>query len=151
MSPLPNLDARIPPPLWTLAGLVAQLTLSGRPTPRWVRAVSLATLLASAALGMWAFRGFRRHGTTIDPHHLDQVTALVTDGAHSISRNPMYTALVGGLVSVALWRGRAAALMPAVAVWAALNTFQVPPEEAVLAEHFAGDFEDYRRRVPRWL
>ena len=151
MSPLPNLDAQVPPVVWTAGGLLAQLSFSRRRTPRCVRALALALLVASAALGIWAVRGFQRHATTIDPHQLDHVRELVTDGANSISRNPMYTALVGGLVGVVLWCGCVAALVPAAAVWAALNTFQVPPEEAALAKTFAGDFDDYRRRVPRWL
>lgn len=146
-----KLDAKVPPVVWTLAGLAAQRGFPARRPSRWVRASALLLLVASAALGIQAVRGFHRQGTTVDPHHLNDVTSLVTDGAHSISRNPMYTALIGGLVSVAMWRGRFAALLPVLGVWAALNTFQVPAEEAALADAFGKEFLDFRGRVPRWL
>ncbi|MEO7587398.1 MAG: isoprenylcysteine carboxylmethyltransferase family protein [Arachnia sp.] len=151
MSQLPDLDAKVPPVVWAVTGLLAQLTLRRRRTPRWVRALSLVVLVTAAAFGAWGVRGFRRQATTIDPHRITEVTSLVTVGAHSVSRNPMYTALLGGLVSVALWRGRAAALLPVVAVWAALSTFQVPAEESALAAAFGDDFARYRDTVPRWL
>lgn len=146
-----SIDAKVPPVVWTLGGLLLQRVFPARRPPRWVRAVSLLLFVASAALGVWAVRGFREHATTIDPHRLTEVTALVTVGAHSVSRNPMYSALIGGLVSVALWRGRLAALLPAVGVWAALNTFQVPAEESALRDAFGADFEEYRSKVARWL
>ncbi|WP_158600579.1 methyltransferase family protein [Tessaracoccus antarcticus] len=151
MSQLPDLDAKVPPVVWAIGGLLAQLTLRRRRPATWARALSLLVLVAAAAFGAWGVRGFQREATTIDPHRITEVTSLVTVGAHSVSRNPMYTALLGGLVSVALWRGRAAALLPVVAVWAALSTFQVPAEEAALASAFGSEFARYRDAVPRWL
>ena len=146
-----RLDTLVPPPVWALGGALLQRLFPARRPPTWVRAVSLLILVASVALGIQAVRGFRDHGTTIDPHHIHDVTSLVTSGAHSVSRNPMYTALLGSLVSIALWRGRAAALLPVAAVWFALNRFQVAPEEASLAEAFGEQFENYSKAVPRWL
>lgn len=146
-----TMDAKVPPAVWAFGGLLLQRLFPARRPPRWVRALALLLFISSAASGIWAVRGFHEHKTTVDPHHLDEVTTLVTVGAHSVSRNPMYTALVAGLVSVALWRGRLAALLPAVGVWAALNTFQVPPEETALIDAFGKDFEEYRSNVPRWL
>lgn len=145
------MDALVPPALWALGGALLQRLFPTRRPPALVRALALLILVASAALGIQAVRGFRAHATTVHPHHIHDVTSLVTDGAHSVSRNPMYTALVGGLVSIALWRGRAAALLPAVAVWGVLHRFQVAPEEAALAEAFGDEFERYKEAVPRWL
>lgn len=146
-----TLDAKVPPAIWTLAGLAMQRAFPARRPPHWVRAVAFLVLVASAALGIRAVHGFHRQGTTIDPHRLNNVTSLVTDGAHSISRNPMYTALIGGLISVAMWRGRFAALLPVLGVWAALDVFQVPAEEAALVDVFGTEFVEYRSSVPRWL
>lgn len=145
------MHAKVPPVLWTAVGFLLQRMFPSRPTPAWVKALALLLLVASASLGLRAIRGFREQDTTVHPHHIHDVSSLVTDGAYSVSRNPMYTALLGGLVSIALWRGRAAALLPVVAVWAALDTFQVAPEEAALSESFGKDFERYRGTVPRWL
>lgn len=145
------MDALVPPPVWAAGGALLQRLFPARRPPAWVRALSLLILVSSVALGIQAVRGFREHATTIHPHHIHDVTSLVTDGAHSVSRNPMYTALLGALVSMALWRGRAAALLPVAAVWFAMNRFQVAPEEAALTEAFGEEFERYCRAVPRWL
>ena len=144
-------DARVPPVVWALGGAVFQRIFPSREPPTKVRAVSLLLLVASAAFGVWSVRGFRNAATTVNPHHIHDVSTLVRTGAHSVSRNPMYTSLLGGLVSVALWRGRFAALLPVVAVWAALNQFQIRAEEAALAEAFGQEYQRYRDSVPRWL
>ncbi len=145
------LNAKVPPVVWTGGGILLQGIFPARRPPRWVRALSLVVLVASASLGLWAVRGFRDEATTIHPHHIHDASSLVTAGANSVSRNPMYTALLGGLVSIALWRGRLAALLPVVAVWAALNQFQVAAEEAALSEAFGEEYDHYRRAVARWL
>ncbi len=145
------LDATVPPVLWAALGALLQRMFPSRPTSKGVRGLSVLLLVGSASLGLRAVRGFREHGTTVHPHRIRDVSFLVQDGAHSVSRNPMYTALLGALVSNALWRGRVAALIPVVAVWAALDKFQVGPEEAALADAFGAEFDRYRDAVPRWL
>lgn len=44
-----------------------------------------------------------------------------------------------------------AALVPAAAFVAAIDRWQIWPEERVLAEHFGAEYERYRAGVPRWL
>lgn len=145
------MDAAVPPVAWVMGGALLQRLWPARRPPRWVRTLSLMVVVASAALGIQAVRGFRAQTTTTHPHRLHDVSSLVTTSAHSVSRNPMYVALLGVLVSIALWRGRLAALLPVVAVWAALEQFQVRPEEAALSDAFGTEFERYRHAVPRWL
>lgn len=145
------LNNRIPPVVWALGGALLQRMFPARRPPTWVRAVALLALVSSAAFGVWAVRGFHSRSTTVDPHRIHDVTSLVTHGAHSVSRNPMYAALLGVLISLALWRGRFEALVPVVAVWAALSQFQIAPEEAALTEAFGAEFNRYRESVPRWL
>ena len=145
------MDAAVPPVAWVTGGALLQWLFPARRPPQWVRALSLLVVVASASLGVQAVGGFRHQATTINPHHIHDVSSLVTTGAHSVSRNPMYAALLGVLVGIALWRGRPAALLPVIGVWAALHQFQVRPEEAALSEAFGKDFDRYRRDVPRWL
>lgn len=146
-----RMDAVVPPVAWVAGGALVQLLFPARRPPRWVRPLSLLVAVASASLGVWAVHGFRDGATTIHPHHIHDASSLVTTGANSVSRNPMYVALLGSLVAVALWRGRPASLLPVLGVWAALDRFQVRPEEAALSEAFGKDFDRYRRGVRRWL
>lgn len=145
------MDAAVPPVAWAMGGALLQRLWPVRRPPRWVRALSLLLVVASAALGIQAVRGFRGQATTIHPHRIHGASSLVTTGAHSVSRNPMYVALLGVLVGIASWRGRLAALLPILGVWAALDRFQVRPEEAALSAAFGEDFDRYQRAVPRWL
>ena len=55
------------------------------------------------------------------------------------------------LFAHALWRKSLLAVVPAMMYIAMIDRFQIPAEEAVLKEKFEATYEDYARRVPRWL
>jgi protein-S-isoprenylcysteine O-methyltransferase Ste14 len=84
-------------------------------------------------------------GITVVPEY------LVTRGAYSISRNPLYVG--GGL----LWAGWAiffgnARVALAGGGWLTLiTTLGVPFEERLLRRKFGSAYDTYCRRVPRWL
>ena len=98
---------RLPPPALALGAAVAQRRLSGaRPRPgRGRAAVAVAASLASVSMAGAAALRFRSSGTTLEPFHPERATALVTSGAYTISRNPMYVGLAGLLTAHAVWRG----------------------------------------------
>ena len=141
------------PPLVALAAALAQRLLSGAtPHPEPTRAVAAVTLsLASVALDAAAGLGFRRASTTLDPHHPDRASTLVTTGAHSISRNPMYVGLAVLLTAHAIWRGSWVALAPVAGFVLYIDRLQIPTEEAALAQGFGAEYDAYRAAVPRWL
>ena len=85
------------------------------------------------------------------PHHPDDATTLVTDGLYAYTRNPMYLALTGALVTNAAWLGSLRAVPPVAAFTAILTTVQIRPEEEALQQRFGDDYREYRRRVPRWI
>jgi protein-S-isoprenylcysteine O-methyltransferase Ste14 len=144
---------RVPPPLVALVAASAQRALTGAtPAPNPGPALVSATLcLASMALAGTAAGQFRRSGTTVEPFHPERASALVTTGANSISRNPMYVGMAGVLVAHALWRRSWAALLPAAGFVLFVDRLQIEPEESALAEKFAGEYEAYRSATPRWL
>lgn len=147
-TPLP-----VPPPVVALAALLAQRALTrGAPPPGTARRL-LSGALALGAVGLpaTAIRGFRERGTTVDPHHPDRASALVTDGVFRRTRNPMYAGLVGVLLAHAVRRGSLRALPPALAVAALLDRVQIPAEEQALAAAFGETYEEYRSSTPRWF
>lgn len=126
----------------------------GEPGRRVTPASTLAALPvlgAAGALGVTAIAGFTRAGTTVDPLDVDGVTRLVESGPNRFTRNPMYLALAGGLVAHAVARRSWAALLPVAAFVVLLDRTQVPVEEAALRARFGADYDDYVRRVPRWI
>lgn len=140
----------IPPVVWLSAAAASQKLVKPAEVGRIGKLVGWGITLGSAALGVWAVRDFRSHQTTVNPLTPDTATSLVTDGAHSISRHPMYVAMVGGLLGQAVLRGRVHAVLPVVALWAALS-LQATEEENALTEKFGRSYLRYRERVPRWL
>jgi protein-S-isoprenylcysteine O-methyltransferase Ste14 len=106
-------------------------------------------------LGTWllldcVFTRFAREGKgTLAP--IDPPRFVVRGGAYGVVRNPMYVANLAILLGEALvfhsWR---VAAWAAVAL-AAFHLFVVAYEEPTLARLFGDDYEEFRRRVPRWI
>ena len=144
---------RIPPPLAALGAAVAQRALSGAsPPPSSRRAAVAATLsLASVAMAGMAASRFRRSGTTLEPFHPDQASVLVTSGANTISRNPMYVGLAGLLVAHAVRRSSWAALLPLAGFVTFIDRVQIQAEETALLKKFGAEYDAYRATSPRWI
>jgi protein-S-isoprenylcysteine O-methyltransferase Ste14 len=94
---------------------------------------------------------FRRSGTTVEPLHPDRASVLVTSGANSMSRNPMYVGMAGLLVANAIWRGSWVALAPVAGFVVLIDRLQIVAEESALLEKFGAEYEVYRAGSPRWL
>lgn len=122
---------------------------------RWHRdslgilAVMLA--LAGAAIYLWcAFWAFAAVGGGT-PAPIDPPRRLVVHGLYRKMRNPMYVG-VGSLLAAEAIGFRSVDL---AIYWAAVivcvNLFVLFYEEPVLRRKFDGEYEEYCRRVPRWL
>lgn len=142
---------RIPPPLLMVAAAVVQRALPGRARSPVRSVVAGGLVAASGALAGTTVRSFRRKGTTVEPFHPEQASALVTTGSNAVSRNPMYVGLVGLLVAHAVHRGSWSALLPVAAFVAVVDGYQVRFEERALREKFGAEYDAYCERVPRWL
>ena len=146
--------SRLFPPLITIASVLLgvgvqrlqPLALVAGAVGRWVGGVLIA---AALALGIWAILAFRRAGTTPDPH--GEVTAFVTAGPFRFSRNPMYLTNVVLQIGVAFVLGNAWILLLALVTWLVLDRVVIAGEERYLAGRYGDAYDDYRRRVRRWV
>ncbi len=143
----------VPPPLIALVAGLAQRALTGAtPAPKVGRmAVSGILSLLSMSMAGTAAEQFRRRGTTVEPFHPERASALVTTGANSVSRNPMYVGMAGVLVAHAVWRASWIALIPVAGFVVLIDRGQIGDEETALAEKFGSDYAAYRSSTPRWL
>src|SRR5215207_5258704 len=135
-----------PPPLLAVAAGIAQsgLTKGAHRPPAFRAAAAMATAGASAALASSAAGQFRRQGTTLEPFNPALASVLVTSGANSVSRNPMYVGLAGLLVANAVRLGSWKALVPVAAFTLVIDRLQIPAEESALLANFGADYEAYR-------
>lgn len=151
-----SLELKVPPPIVALA-LAAAMYGAARALPEW-RFGSAASGWLAAALAIvggvvlvFAVIPFIRNKTTIDPRKPERTSTLITGGIYGWTRNPIYLADTLLLLAWAAYLGNPVAFaLPIVFVfW--MNAFQIRPEERILRARFGGQYEDYCRRVDRWL
>lgn len=157
MNNPPGPDVRYPPPLLFALGIVAGWLLSRafplpliEPTARST-ATPIGWLLIAlgAGLSVWGLVTFRGAGTPIRP---DQpASTLVTHGPFRLSRNPMYLGLSVVYLGVMLLLNSLWTLLLLPSVIAILYLTVIRREERHLAATFGSAYDEYRRRVRRWL
>jgi len=146
-----------PPPLLTLAAIGIGVLLEHlRPLPFlpgswvWLR-VGGAVLFAAigASLLFAAVTQMHRHHTTPNPYQPS--TAVVATGVYAHTRNPIYVGFLLVVLAVAMGTGSSWLLLAAGALLVTLHLGVVRREERYLARKFGAAYDDYRRRVRRWL
>ncbi|MEQ1617696.1 MAG: isoprenylcysteine carboxylmethyltransferase family protein [Terricaulis sp.] len=146
---------KAPPPLWALALLAAFYFLSELPVfaalPQWrSEPAGLALLLLGVALPSIAANQFRAAGTQILPTS-EKNDALVTSGLYNFTRNPMYLGVITASLGVAWWFGRPLMFLAPACIFAITNFALIPFEEAKMRRQFGAAFDDYCKRVRRWV
>ena len=155
-APRHLLETRVPPPVVTLVLAIAMWAATrlvpGTSATAVVRTVVSGVLFALAILVAWSgIRTFAHARTSVDPHHPEKATTLVTGGIFRLSRNPMYLSMALALLGWAARLGRVWLVLGPVAFVLYVTRFQIRPEERALAEKFGAEYEDYRRRTRRWI
>jgi protein-S-isoprenylcysteine O-methyltransferase Ste14 len=108
----------------------------------------------TAALGLaglvWCIVNFAREGRgTLAP--VDPPRFVVRGGLYRYVRNPMYLCVLTLVLGEALAYGSGAVAAYALVVALGFHLFVVLYEEPTLRATFGADYEDYVRRVPRWI
>jgi protein-S-isoprenylcysteine O-methyltransferase Ste14 len=76
---------------------------------------------------------------------------FVERGSYRFVRSPMYVGVLLLIVGQGLLLGREILYAWAVAAWLIFTGFLVFYEEPQLRERFGASYDDYRRRVRRWI
>jgi protein-S-isoprenylcysteine O-methyltransferase Ste14 len=92
---------------------------------------------------------FFRSRTTVIPHGTP--STLIASGPYRFTRNPMYVSLVLIYVGAVLLKAQIWPLLLLPVPVAVVDRAVIPFEEARLREQFGPHYEEYRRRVGRWL
>jgi protein-S-isoprenylcysteine O-methyltransferase Ste14 len=153
---LDALELKLPPVAVVLLLMVAMRLavpfspdITGR--PELMRSLGHIVLFSGLLVAVFGAGSFWRHGTTADPMRPQRASALVDSGVFRWTRNPMYLGFVLVLLGVALRFDAWLALAGPVLLAGWLQRFQIRPEERILRDRFGAAFDDYCRRVPRWL
>jgi len=134
---------------------VPYVLLSSRPDPFAVSDLPLRVLgglsvLAGIVLGLWCTPQFGVLGSGT-PNHANPPRFLVGVGPYRIVRNPMYVAVGLMLAGEALTFGSISLLAYVVLMALVCHVVVVFSEEPTLRRAFGPAYEEYCRRVPRWI
>lgn len=145
------------PPIVYVAAIAAAIVLTifvrlpwlGSPLSDMLLVVGCILVAAVIGIDVSAMRALRRANTTLMPTR--SADRLVTGGAYSISRNPIYLAnsmlMVGvGFIAGALWF-----VLLAFLAGFATQKLAIEPEERHLERRFGKQYRDYAKKVRRWF
>lgn len=99
---------------------------------------------------LWSFWNFLAQGRGT-PAPIDPPKELVATGFYRYVRNPMYVAVLAIIIGHFLWFGHWSLLIYAMIVFVAFHAFVTYYEEPTLKRTFGAAYEDYIKKVPRWI
>jgi len=142
------------PPSWFLLSLVTAAALHWLlPGPRLLAPpytlVGVLFIVGGLVLIIAPARAFDGAKTAINP--FGQPTVFLVEGWYRLTRNPMYLGMVLATFGVVVLLGTATSLLAPVGLLLILDRRFVRHEEATLQSAFGASYDEYRRRVRRWV
>jgi len=113
-------------------------------------AIALAVLALGGAIYAWCVWDFAAFGRGT-PAPIDAPKKLVIRGLYGYTRNPMYVGVLLVILGWAVLFRAAALIIYMFIVGSCFHLFIILYEEPHLQKEFGGEYNDYRRRVGRWL
>ncbi len=149
-----NGSIRIHPPLLAAGLLLATLILHllGSYNHRAVHFHQLAGLLLVAAgtgLSAYAAALFSARDTTRNPY--GEPAQFVTIAPYTFTRNPMYLGVTTILLGFAIFFWSPVMVLAPIIFFLVIDRVVIPREEHTLERTFGAAYQDYQRRVRRWL
>jgi protein-S-isoprenylcysteine O-methyltransferase Ste14 len=113
------------------------------------RSLGGGLVFAGLAVAISGIRDFTGAGTPVPTNQ--PTRALVTEGAHRWSRNPIYLGMFGMYAGIGFATHSVWTLLLALPVAITIRYGVVAREEAYLERRFGAAYRDYKSRVRRWL
>lgn len=150
----PNINRNVHPPLVMLAHLIAAFLLNWLlplpfAFPKSFEWAGYILFFGGLGLAVSAVSQFGKVHTTLDPH--GSVSAIVTRGPYSFSRNPIYLGFVFTLIGLPLVLGNYWGAVLSPLLMASLHQLVIKHEESYLEKKFGDVYSGYKSRVRRWL
>jgi len=106
-------------------------------------------LIGTAAM-LWCFWNFLVYGKGT-PAPFDPPKELVAVGLYRYVRNPIYVAGTITLLGWTLWLPSLSLIVAPLIFFTAAHLFVTLYEEPTLKRKFGASYEEYLKRVPRWI
>jgi protein-S-isoprenylcysteine O-methyltransferase Ste14 len=142
----------MPPTYLFLAVCAAAALHFGLPLARLIprpwNLLGVVPLLAGLIADFWGSGVFNRRQTTIKP--FEKPSALVVDGLYRLTRHPMYVGMLLVVLGVVVLLGTVGPALVLVPFAIVLEVF-MRLEERAMREAFGEEYDEYAKRVRRWL
>ena len=146
-----NLDTKIPPPVVTIIILSLIYFFSLKEYNLNVELISIILLTSGILFILSAVIQFIKRKTTVNPTKPHKTTSLVISGTFKITRNPMYLGMLLIIMSYAFYKLSIISLFLIPLFIFYINKFQIEPEENEMRKKFGKEYEDYCKKVDRWI
>lgn len=113
------------------------------------RILGVLILFISFVINILAYREFKRFVTPYEPFTRPKV--LITDGIFSVSRNPVYLALVLSQVGLGFILNSVWLLCMSIILLICLHYLVVLDEEGLLEKTFKEKYTSYKEHTKRWF
>jgi protein-S-isoprenylcysteine O-methyltransferase Ste14 len=111
--------------------------------------IGLLLLLVGFSIGFSAWLIFVRRKTPLRPGQPPRT--FVDSGPYRFTRNPMYLGTVIVLFGLFFVARSWYFLIPPVFFFALIDSILIPFEEELMHRTFGNSYDDYRRKVRRWI
>ena len=115
-----------------------------------LRYLAVPLWLVSGLAVLWCFWDFTFKGRGT-PAPIDPPKELVAVGLYRFVRNPMYVSGVIALIGWILWSPSFSMILTPILFFVAAHLFVTLYEEPTLKKKFGASYEDYLKRIPRWI
>ena len=148
------MKTKIPPPILAILmiGLVYLSSLLIKSLNfDYQASLSVLLIIIGLACALPYFRLFARYKTTISPFAPSETAVLLTEGMYRYLRNPMYLGLLLTIIAASIWFGTWLGIVISTIFVLLINFLQIIPEDEVLLEIFGEEYQEYKKKVRRWI
>ena len=147
------LNTKIPPPIITLLSIVIIYLFERKIeySQLHLKAIAITFLILGLTLIFLAVLKFIKTKTTVDPTRPHKTSNLVITGIYKLTRNPMYLGMLFLIMAYAIYNNNIFGCIVVPIFIFYINKFQIEPEEIEMRKKFGESFENYCKKVNRWL
>jgi len=106
-------------------------------------------VILGLGLALYILANLRSEHTSTDAAGVP--SEFITSGLYSRSRNPFYLSYVIITLGAAFTLGSLTSFVAPIICFAVMGAAIIPFEERILRQEFGQEYEQYRRKVRRWL
>ena len=111
--------------------------------------IGIPLILVGFWLNIWTDQIFKKLETTVKP--FEKPSAFISEGPFKISRHPMYLGMFLALLGEAVILGSVIAFLIPLAWITTIEAIFIPTEERSMQDIFGNEYQEYRKKVRRWL